>query len=279
MNQYSRRHEQQLARPTLPRRRAGRRSASGGVQRPTRRPIESDHRDLAGKRPKVVRQDRQDSRILGGCGPSSRAAADHAGVMQIVAVTARQLGFARHACRHSVCRGRDRASREARGDSGDCYVVHTAGSFDVIVEVVCEDDHDLLEPLNTQIRALRGVTATESLVYLKLVKQQYNWGTPCVTELSVKADRHLWGHFARHGPGITAPIIVRGEGVRSGTTRPCYLDGLSGLFVVQVGHGRAELAEAAARQARSLRSSRCGPMRRHRRSNWPNGSRTTRPAT
>jgi adenosylmethionine-8-amino-7-oxononanoate aminotransferase len=64
---------------------------------------------------------------------------------------------------------------------------------------------------------------------------------------------HLWLHFAKHGPGITAPVITRGEGVTifddAGNR---YLDGLSGLFVVQVGHGRAELAEAAARQAGTL---------------------------
>jgi Lrp/AsnC family transcriptional regulator, regulator for asnA, asnC and gidA len=57
------------------------------------------------------------------------------------------------------------------------YVVLTAGSFDAIIEVVCEDDDDLLDLLNTQIRALPGVISTETLVYLKLVKQQYNWGT------------------------------------------------------------------------------------------------------
>jgi adenosylmethionine-8-amino-7-oxononanoate aminotransferase len=72
-------------------------------------------------------------------------------------------------------------------------------------------------------------------------------------ELSAKADRHLWGHFARHGAGITPPIITRGEGVRIWDSRgTCYLDALSGLFVVQVGHGRAELADAAAKQARQL---------------------------
>jgi Lrp/AsnC family transcriptional regulator for asnA, asnC and gidA len=57
------------------------------------------------------------------------------------------------------------------------YVVLTAGSFDAIVEVVCEDDDGLLDLLNTRIRALPGVISTETLVYLKLVKQQYNWGT------------------------------------------------------------------------------------------------------
>ncbi|TXH44023.1 MAG: aspartate aminotransferase family protein [Actinobacteria bacterium] len=71
-----------------------------------------------------------------------------------------------------------------------------------------------------------------------------------------RATRHLWMHFTRHSTyhtGSHVPVIVRGEGARiwddSGRS---YLDGLSGLFVVQAGHGRAELAEAAARQAEQL---------------------------
>src|SRR5699024_6386315 len=72
-------------------------------------------------------------------------------------------------------------------------------------------------------------------------------------DLSAKADRHLWGHFARHGAGITPPIITRGNGVTIWDEHgKSYLDGLSGLFTVQVGHGREELAEAAAQQARTL---------------------------
>ena len=64
---------------------------------------------------------------------------------------------------------------------------------------------------------------------------------------------NLWLHFAKHGPGITPPIITRGEGVTIYDDRgKSYLDALSGLFTVQVGHGRAELAEAAARQAGTL---------------------------
>jgi len=72
-------------------------------------------------------------------------------------------------------------------------------------------------------------------------------------ELSAKADRHLWGHFARNGHGISAPIISRGEGCYIYDSHgKRYFDGLSGLFVVQVGHGRKELAEAAAKQAETL---------------------------
>src|SRR5215213_6813843 len=76
---------------------------------------------------------------------------------------------------------------------------------------------------------------------------------PVTTELGAKANRHLWGHFARHGEGITPPIITRGEGTTIWDDKGrSYIDGLSGLFVVQVGHGRAELAEAAAKQAEKL---------------------------
>jgi adenosylmethionine-8-amino-7-oxononanoate aminotransferase len=63
-------------------------------------------------------------------------------------------------------------------------------------------------------------------------------------------------HFARHSglyEGHDVPIIVRGDGARIWDDQGRrYLDGLAGLFVVQVGHGRAELAEVAARQAAQL---------------------------
>ncbi|WP_188490745.1 aspartate aminotransferase family protein [Williamsia phyllosphaerae] len=73
------------------------------------------------------------------------------------------------------------------------------------------------------------------------------------TDLGARSARHLWGHFARHGEGITPPVITRGEGVRIFDDRGrSYIDGLSGLFVVQVGHGREELARAAANQAQTL---------------------------
>ena len=77
-----------------------------------------------------------------------------------------------------------------------------------------------------------------------------------MTSLSEQAQRHLWMHFTRlgsFGDDHEVPVIARGEG--------CYvydqhgkrfLDGLSGLFTVQVGHGRAELAEAARAQSETL---------------------------
>ncbi|MBW9208493.1 aspartate aminotransferase family protein [Mumia sp. zg.B21] len=69
------------------------------------------------------------------------------------------------------------------------------------------------------------------------------------------AKDHLWMHFTRHSTYDTAdvPVIAKGEGAYLfDTAGKRYLDGLAGLFVVQVGHGREELAEAAAKQAREL---------------------------
>ena len=76
-----------------------------------------------------------------------------------------------------------------------------------------------------------------------------------VPALQRAAKEHLWMHFTRHSTfdSSDVPMIVRGEGPyvfdASGKR---YLDALSGLFVVQVGHGRDELAEAAAKQAKEL---------------------------
>lgn len=102
-----------------------------------------------------------------------------AGVVQIVAVTdPLQVGFTRQAM----------IGINADGDLGPVgdalaalpevdYVVTTAGSFDLLAEVVCEDDDRLLALLSDRIRTLPGVRSTETFVYLKLNKQHYNWGT------------------------------------------------------------------------------------------------------
>ncbi len=74
-------------------------------------------------------------------------------------------------------------------------------------------------------------------------------------QLSADAREHLWMHFTRMSSYAEAPVptIVRGEGARIyDSTGRSYLDGLAGLFVVQAGHGRRELAEAAYKQASEL---------------------------
>jgi adenosylmethionine-8-amino-7-oxononanoate aminotransferase len=76
-----------------------------------------------------------------------------------------------------------------------------------------------------------------------------------MTDLQQAAKRNLWLHFTRMSAyeGSDVPVIVRGSGPYVYDDRgKRYLDGLSGLFVSQVGHGRTELAEAAARQASEL---------------------------
>jgi adenosylmethionine-8-amino-7-oxononanoate aminotransferase len=73
--------------------------------------------------------------------------------------------------------------------------------------------------------------------------------------LQAAARRHLWMHFTRLSSYADhdIPIIMRGEGAYVWDSKGRrYLDGLSGLFVVQAGHGRAELAEAAGKQANEL---------------------------
>ena len=101
------------------------------------------------------------------------------GVMQIVAVTdPMQLGFPRQAMIGIRVAGDTRHVAEAIAaiDAVD-YVVITVGSFDVLAEVVCEDDDDLLSLINDVIRPIDGVLSTETFIYAKLQKQLYNWGT------------------------------------------------------------------------------------------------------
>ncbi|WP_433892992.1 Lrp/AsnC family transcriptional regulator [Streptomyces sp. CA-111067] len=101
------------------------------------------------------------------------------GVMQIVAVTdPLTVGFRRQAMVGVSVEGDIDPVAEALAALDEVeYVVITAGSFDLLVEIVCEDDDHLLELINKRIRALPGVRSTESFVYLKLRKQTYTWGT------------------------------------------------------------------------------------------------------
>lgn len=101
------------------------------------------------------------------------------GVMQIVAVTdPMQVGFSRAAMVGVVVDGdiETVADQLSAMDEAD-YVVITAGSFDILVEVVCDDDDSMLELINRRIRAIPGVRRTETFMYLTLRKQIYTWGT------------------------------------------------------------------------------------------------------
>jgi Lrp/AsnC family transcriptional regulator, regulator for asnA, asnC and gidA len=99
-------------------------------------------------------------------------------VMQVVAVTdPLELGFARQAMIGIRAHGELEpiADQLSEMDEVD-YVVITAGSFDLLAEVVCESDEHLLEVLSHRIRAIENVVSTETFMYLKLRKQTYSWG-------------------------------------------------------------------------------------------------------
>lgn len=100
------------------------------------------------------------------------------GTMQIVAVTnPLQLGFQRQAMIGLSVSGDLTTAAAALEDLPQvAYIIITAGTFDLLVEVVCADDDELLALLN-DIRAIPQVQRTETMTYLKLWDQIYNWGT------------------------------------------------------------------------------------------------------
>jgi Lrp/AsnC family transcriptional regulator for asnA, asnC and gidA len=98
--------------------------------------------------------------------------------MQIVAVTdPLELGFGRQAMVGIRVAGPVQPVADAIAELDEVdYVVVTAGSFDVLAEVVTASDEDLLEVISDRIRAVDGVVSTETFVYLRLRKQTYSWG-------------------------------------------------------------------------------------------------------
>jgi Lrp/AsnC family transcriptional regulator for asnA, asnC and gidA len=99
-------------------------------------------------------------------------------VMQVVAVTdPLQLGFKRQALlgirsTGDIIATADRIAALPEVD----YCVVVAGPSDIIAEVICANDEDLLRII-TEIRSVEGVRETETFMYLSLRKQEYNWGT------------------------------------------------------------------------------------------------------
>lgn len=100
------------------------------------------------------------------------------GVMQIVAVTdPLSLGAKREAMIGIKVEGDLEEVAARLGELSESeYVVICAGSFDILAEVLCEDDEHLLALVNERIRRIPGVRGTETFVYLRLAKQTYAWG-------------------------------------------------------------------------------------------------------
>jgi Lrp/AsnC family transcriptional regulator for asnA, asnC and gidA len=101
------------------------------------------------------------------------------GVMQVVAVTdPLSLGLRRQAMVGIRVQGDVREVADALAGLDEVvYVVLTAGSVDLLAEVVVRSDADLLRLLNDHVRSIPGVVSTETSIYLSLRKQTYQWGT------------------------------------------------------------------------------------------------------
>jgi Lrp/AsnC family transcriptional regulator for asnA, asnC and gidA len=101
------------------------------------------------------------------------------GVIQIAAVTdAGAVGFHRQAMLGIRVDGDVRSVAERLSAIPEAsYVVICAGQFDLLVELICEDDDHLLGVVDDGIRATPGVRSTETFVYLRLEKESYQWGT------------------------------------------------------------------------------------------------------
>ncbi|WP_158889173.1 Lrp/AsnC family transcriptional regulator [Amycolatopsis anabasis] len=101
------------------------------------------------------------------------------GVIQIVAVTdPMQVGLFRQAMIAINVDGPLEPVADALAEIDEiAYVIICAGRFDLLCEAICADDTRLLELISTRIRTMPGVRRAETLVYLKLRKQSYQWGT------------------------------------------------------------------------------------------------------
>jgi Lrp/AsnC family transcriptional regulator for asnA, asnC and gidA len=100
-------------------------------------------------------------------------------VVQIVGVTdPLRLGFRRQAMVGVRTEGDITAVADTLATIPEVdYIVYTSGRFDLLFELVCEDDEHLLGLLNDKVRRIPGVRSTETFVYLRLHKQTYAWGT------------------------------------------------------------------------------------------------------
>jgi len=190
------------------------------------------------------------------------------GIIQIVAVTdPLQLGFRRQAMVGIRSEGDSRqvAEKIAALDEVD-YVVMCAGSFDVLAEVVCEDDDRLLDLLNESIRSIPGSRRPRPFSISNWQSRPTHGGHDDRHEhsfttvhgdntLSERAQRHLWMHFTRQAPTTRttrSPSWCEARVPTSGPVRQAIPRRPLGLFTSQIGHGRTELAEAGAKQASEL---------------------------
>jgi len=102
------------------------------------------------------------------------------GILQVVGVTdPLKLGFQQWAMIGVKCEAARllEVAEEIAAFPETDYVVITAGTYDILVECVAEDNEHLLRFLSDKLRKIQGVRETETFVYLRLMKQSYQWGT------------------------------------------------------------------------------------------------------
>ena len=166
-----------MSQQDTPRERAGKvRSTSGEISELDKRIIEHLQKD--GRRPFT-----QIAAELDVAEATVRARTNRlveGGILQIVGVTdPLKLGFHQQAMIGVRCeapRLLDVAEAISAFPEVD-YLVVTAGPYDLLVEVVCEDNEALLRFLTEKLRCVEGVRETETFVYLRMLKQTYSWGT------------------------------------------------------------------------------------------------------
>jgi Lrp/AsnC family transcriptional regulator for asnA, asnC and gidA len=113
-----------------------------------------------------------------------------AGIMQVVAVAdPMTLGYQAIAMVGISVDGRARRQvAEAVGRLPEVsYLVLTAGSFDMLAEVVCEDNDHLLRLLSDDLAGIEGVRDTETFMYLRLLKEAYTWSVAPEAEADADA--------------------------------------------------------------------------------------------
>ena len=227
--------------------------------------------------------------------------------MQIVAVTdPLQVGFrAAGDDRASASRATPNASPTPCSAMPEVdYVVTTAGSFDLLAEVVCEDDDHLLDLLSQRIRTLPGVQLHRDVRLSETQQAELRLGyhddhrahsvyepssglrTPSGALYSEAARDHLWMHFTRHStfedrrrrPGHV-PIIVRGEGayIWDDQRQASTSTGSPGCSSSRSATAARSWPRPPPSRPASWRSSRSGPTRTRGRSSWPSGSPTYAP--
>jgi Lrp/AsnC family transcriptional regulator for asnA, asnC and gidA len=100
-------------------------------------------------------------------------------IVQIAAITDPQaIGFQRMALLGIKVEGEIRGVAEKLSALQEAeYVVICAGQFDILVELLCEDDDHLLRTVDDSVRTIPGVATTETFIYLKVAKETYEWGT------------------------------------------------------------------------------------------------------